>query len=172
MLKENERKILKLLQTFGPLNQKQIVRYFESEMFGEVNGILRNLKRKNMVVYDRALFQYALPGWRKGNNAERIRAFYVFLEFKENAGNVTVSDSPGQICFTLDSNFYEIINIPIGQETYILRSITEHPDTKYICILDSLQQADSLGHAANILAVCTVRAGNVQFYIKDEPKED
>lgn len=168
MLKENERKVLRLLQTFGPLNQAQIIKYFENTIFGDVNGILRNLKRRKLVIYDRALFQYSLPGWRKGSNADMIKAFYVYLELQNTVESVTLADDPGQICFIQDGQLYEIAVIPMGQETFALRALgmEQNLDTNYLLVLDDVKQAEWID-APNVSAVCTVTAGKVQFYVQE-----
>lgn len=170
-IKPDERKVLNLLKEFGPLKQGQIVRYFDNKLFGNVETILKNLKRRRLVSYNRALYQYYPAGWRKGDNAAMIKAFYVYLELLNTVDNVTLADYPGQLCFIWEGQLYEIAAAPIGQEAFVLRWMEQNPETNYLLVLDDVKQAEWID-APNVSGVCTVTAGTVKFYVQEEDENE
>ena len=173
VLKPDERRLLGLFQTFGPLKYEQVKRYLGRPLSRNLRGLVRNLKYRGYLTYDPGTFKLIPAGWRGGSNDSVIRAFYIFLEFAAEAEQVCRSSPPGQIFFIREGRPYEIVVVPKGQEPVIMAQLQNIPDTEtqYILVLDELGQVNQL-LCPRLLAIGTVHAGKTKLYTIHNKNEE
>ena len=97
-----------------------------------------------------------------------IKAFWVLLDFYDKVEYHTSGIFPVQINFFLDSEMYEIINIPYGQEAIVQVAISGAKEpAKRIIIIDSLEQISNI-QIQNTVGLCLVAEDGRTSYYKYE----
>lgn len=158
-------KLLETISTYQTLYTEQLLRLFPSGKADIIRMLLRRFakERRLYLSKDEAV---ASADPKLPLSAERIRAFWVLLDFIEQAEFHTVGVFPALISFFAHEDLYDIIHIPHGQEAMIHAAIPrqEKSPSKRILLLDDLSQMPTL-HIPHTAGFCLVdRAGKTAYY--------
>ena len=159
--------ILKLLDIAGALSFKQILSLTKLTP-SVLSTLITQLQREGRLIRSAewvALHEDALHNRREGMEA----VMWVFDDFLPRTDYFTAGEFPAAVCFFADGVDYEIINVPIGQEYMISKSVTpcETPPKRLI-VIDSTDQIPHIS-IPNITAFCiTDQNGKTVYYKRKE----
>ena len=95
-----------------------------------------------------------------------IAAFWVLLDFLEKVETHFASDFPVKLSFFADSEVYDIIHVPYGQEMVICHALKGQQEeaARRIILIEDQEQIPDI-NITNIAGFCTVDAdGSVHYY--------
>lgn len=158
--------ILDTLSRYNTLLVRQIYKMFPAKEDVIKRAISNYIKSKRFYISSDGRYISISP--ESVCDEKVIKAFWVLLDFYDKVEYHTAGIFPVQINFFLDSEMYEIINIPYGQEAIVQVAISEAKEpAKRILIIDSLEQIPNI-HVENIAGFCLITEEGETSYYKYE----
>ncbi len=159
------------ISLYPGLSEEQLLRFHPGKE-GKIPTILRHLLRQGRI--QRTESGCFLPQGFPENklNPNLRKAVWVLLDFLDQAEFHSASDFPVQLVFFRDGTVYEVVHVPLGQETLMTQALKLQREnlSRRIVIVESTGQISQLD-IPNTAAFCFVTVeGRVLYYQKR--KED
>lgn len=172
ILLEDEKNVLKWISEYGPLTRIQLLGLLSYKTSHTAEKIIRNVRKSRQIQLLESGY-YALDRFSKPD-IHMNTAVWVLLCFidKVQPSNHRSADYPAQIFFVKESQAYEIVVIPDGEE-YITQLLRPRNHQKYILVISDIGRASMIHDpAAPFLFAVVMQQDDgppeVAFYSREE----
>ena len=162
---EDAYQILIYLSEYKVLKLAQVDRLLSHKPESVRRSIIRYLVKNNRAYIIDDLIS-ATEDWEEGYDKARIEAFWIFIDYMEDALYNAVSEFPTQLTFTTSKNDYIVAVAEKGQEAMLCSYLKKISD-KSIKIIVSVRDEDQIKEldCPYISGYCTVsKQGYITYY--------
>jgi len=162
--------LLRIVSMYPGLLEQQLCGFFPGK--GEaVLTLLSHLKKQGRIRQEASAW-YSFPGDSIPETDHDLRkAVWVLLDFIDRVEFHSASDFPTKLVFFADGELYEIISVPVGQETlisHILHKQGVEEIGRRILLVENPEQISVLNIPC-VSGYCTVgQDGRISYYKKQE----
>lgn len=156
--------LLRVISTYKSLLLEQLYCLFPQKEHIIMTLITNFIKQKRMFM-DQSK-RYVLASETIDLDNERLKAFWVLLDFFDRVEYHAAGDYPVQLSFFIENELYEVIVILFGQESLICHALACKKEyaAKRIVIVDDANQIGKIT-IPGICGFCTVsNDGIIQYY--------
>ena len=157
-------KLLRFLTTYHALKYEQVMKIFGNQ--DSIRSLITSLTKQGRLYHDK---QSGLlcdsPEAAENPDYGTIAAFWVLLDFKKAIVFHTSGEFPAKLHFFSESEEYEILYVPLGQEILVDHVLKSLPcqEVLRLVVLEDIAQASKLS-IEGVLAFCTVDENGVVSY--------
>lgn len=164
----NEAKeIVRVITLYKTLTSEQVYRLFPGKE-SSIKNLLSVLIRQGRIFYNPTTGRLsANQECDSAPDMGMIAAFWILLDFIDKVEYHTSSDFPVKISFFYDSEMYEIIHVPFGQEILIGHALLCKDEARRIILVESPEQIENV-QVPDVSGFCTVSLDGTICYYKLE----
>ena len=150
------------------LSMEQLCRFYPGKA-DVTNSILSHLIRQGRIHFEEICSGYFPAQAPVSKDKELTNAVWVLLDFLDRIEFHSVSEFPVKLIFFAEGELYEVISIPIGQETLLSHLLKQRNEDcgKRILIVEQPEQISSLD-IPFVSGYCTVTKDGTINYSKKQ----
>ena len=161
-------KIVNILSEYKTLQYQQIISLYPKERESSINNLINRLIKEGRLYHDRINHYLATTeSDLKTPDESIIKTFWILLDYIDRVEYHSPSVFPVQIVFLMDSEDYEIIHVPQGQEVIINRAQRSDKRNQYVAkrivLIDDKSQVKDI-KVYNTIGYCMENDGNVRYF--------
>jgi len=161
--------LIKTLSLYKTLDERQVFKLFPGKE-SAVQSIITGYVKQKRLTYDAYSGLISMGSEMEPNpDFSLITSFWVLLDFIHRAVYHSTGEYPVKICFfSVEGDYYEIINVPPENEVIINHALSSRADEpgRRIIIVGGKKQISNI-HINGVVSFCTVAGdGKVNYFKK------
>ncbi|WP_313529189.1 DUF5697 family protein [Anaerotignum sp.] len=160
--------LLRNISMYRVLTEQQALRFYSGKE-DKIKNLLMHLLRQGRIFYDSTHATYYAEQ-RMTADPGMTAAVWVLLDFIDKVEFHSISDFPAKLIFFAAGEVYEVLHVPLGQETLVSQlwsQQTEENPPRRIVVVDNKEQIHSI-HIPSASGFCTVDGNGQVSYFKKE----
>lgn len=160
--------LLRDVTMYHNLSEKQLLALYQDKD-SIIKNLLTHLTKQGRIFYDNT------NGCYSSNTKEKIdkgmsMAIWVLIDFISKVEYHSASDFPAKLIFFASGSVYEVIYVPLEQETlinHLWSHLVEEDPPRRIIIVDNPEQISAV-NIPSVSGFCTVDVdGNIDYFKKE-----